>query len=63
MGNDLNLDSFDTLKKWEMTWKNPNSFDTIQKMGIDLEKSRQFWNRPENKKWSWKIWSVVKLSR
>ena len=42
MGNDLNLDSFDTLKKWEMTWKNPDSFDTVQKMGIDLEKSRQF---------------------
>ena len=45
-----------------MTWKNLDGFDTVQKMGTDLEKSRQFWNRPENKKWSWKIWSVVKLS-
>ena len=42
MGNDLNLDSFDTLKKWEMTWKNLDGFDTVQKMGTDLEKSRQF---------------------
>ena len=37
-----NLDNFDTIGKWEMIWKNPNSFETVQKMGNDLEKSRQF---------------------
>ena len=28
--------------KWEMTLKNLESFETVRKMGYDLEKSRQF---------------------
>ena len=28
--------------KWEMIWKNPDSFETVQKMGNYLEKSGQF---------------------
>ena len=46
-----------------MIWKNPDSFDTLQKMGNDLEISGQFQHHPENGKWSGKIWRVVELSK
>ena len=45
-----NTDSFKPSVKWEMTWKNSDSFDTVPKMGNDLEKSGQLLNCPENGK-------------
>ena len=44
--------------KWEVIRKNPDSFDTIRKIGNDPEKSGQLWNCPENGKWSGKIQTV-----
>ena len=49
--------------KWEMIWKNLDSFETVRKMGNDSEISGWFWNRPENGKWFGKIWTVLKMSR
>ena len=40
-----NLNGFETVwisGKWEMTWKNPDSFETIRKIGNHPEKSEQF---------------------
>ena len=39
-----NPDSFDTVRKWEMIWKNPDSCDALRKIGNDPEKSGQLWN-------------------
>ena len=44
--------------KWEMTLKNLESFETVRKMGYDLEKSGQFWHPSKNGKWSGKIRTV-----
>ena len=45
-----------------MIQKNPDGFDTVWKLGNDLEKSRQLWNCPENGRWSEKIRMVLKPS-
>ena len=74
--------------KWKMIWKdldrfeifrlNLDSFDTVQKIGNNLEiswwiwnrqetgkwsgKIRTIWHRPENRRWSGKILTVVEHS-
>ena len=45
-----NLESFKTIQKWEIIWKNPDSFNTLHKMGNDPEKSGQIQHHPENGK-------------
>ena len=48
--------------KLAMIRKNPDSFETVRKIGNDSEKSGHFWNRPENWQSSGKIRTVLKPS-
>ena len=45
-----------------MIWKNPDSCETVWKMGNDPKKSGWFWHRLENGKWSGKIRTLLTLS-
>ena len=45
----------------EMILKNPDFFETVRKMGYDLEKSGWFWNRPESGKLSGRIQTVYQV--